>query len=326
MLKTLTGKKNKFPPIFVDQNNLKLIEYLINNRFDDDCAHYTIHLVCKIHQQQPSAAVSSQAASNDNSDGLRRRNVHVPDQDNIQAFITRQPTALQTTNTNTPEEDQLESIHRSLQQLISQTPNLSADELAVYHQLYMQYISLNTQFLQQQGSLAAVPVIEGNANGNINNVNNDNREMLPVNAAGVENNAAAAAAGVDPLEYAYSILRVAILFCIMYTHSSFFRLLFVLIALAAVYFFRNRQPADENRQDNNENTNRDEITEAAPENAGNDGDESTADQGAETADQEGIQQQQEQEEPKPNILSVAFTFVSTLVSSILPDNPTNLIQ
>ena len=175
--------------------------------------------------------------------------------------------------------------------------------------------------------MAAVPVIEGNANGNINNVNNDNREMLPVNAAGVENNAAAAA-GVDPLEYAYSILRVAILFCIMYTHSSFFRLLFVLIALAAVYFFRNRQPADDNRQDNNENTNGDEITNtgAAPENAGNDGDESTAvaDQGAETADPEGIQQ--EQEEPKPNILSVAFTFVSTLVSSILPDNPTNLIQ
>ena len=308
--------------------NLKLIEYHVNNRFDDDCAHYTIHLVCKIHQPQPpaaSAAVSSQAASNDNSDGLRRRNVHVPDQDNIQAF-TRQPTALQTTNTPA-DEDQLESIHRSLQQLISQTPNLSADELAVYHQLYMQYISLNTQFLQQQGSLAAVPVIEGNANGNIDNVNNDNREMLPVNAAGVENNAAAAA-GVDPLEYAYSILRVAILFCIMYTHSSFFRLLFVLIALAAVYFFRNRQPADDNRQDNNENTNGDEITNtgAAPENAGNDGDESTAvaDQGAETADPEGIQQ--EQEEPKPNILSVAFTFVSTLVSSILPDNPTNLIQ
>ena len=306
-------------------NTLRLLGIFFN-RFDDDCAHYTIHLVCKIHHPQPSAApavLSSPAASEDTSDGLRHRNVHVPDQNNIPAF-TRQPTALQT---NTPEEDQLESIHRSLQQLISQTPNLSADELAVYHQLYMQYISLNTQFLQQQGSLAAVPVIEGNADGNINNVN---REMLPVNAAGVENNAAAAAAaGVDPLEYAYSILRVAILFCIMYTHSSFFRLLFVLIALAAVYFFRNRQAADDNRQDNNnENTNREEITntEAVTENAGNDDHEATAsDQGAETADPEGIHQQ-EQEEPKPNILRVAFTFVSTLVYSILPDNPTNLIQ
>jgi hypothetical protein len=251
-------------------------------RFEDECVHYTIHLVCRIKEFQPS---SSAALPSENSSlptnhassgsGLRQRNVRVPEGS---VAVQPQQGMNQTTATNrqsaaanipsggqAAEERQLESIHRTLQDLITQTPNLSADELAVYHQLYIQYASLNTQFLHQlqhgggagsfggavQDNIHAGAAVGGNNNvvggGEVDNAPGGG--MVAVNAA--EDNPAANG-GVDPLEYAYSILRVAILFCIMYSHSSFFRLLFVLLALAAVYFMRNR---NQDGQANNATTN-----------------------------------------------------------------------
>jgi len=336
-------------------------------RFEDDCVHYTIHLVCKIKEHQSSTANSSSRSSSEvvtdntslstpsanhesvHSDGIRQRHTLVPEEGSAADFqqvpTTQQPFfsysnfQQHSTRPQTEEEIQLESINRTLQDLITQSPNMSASELAVYQQVYMQYISLNTQFLQQGGAggnsynnIAATP-INGNVEAVANAVNNNNigdaagGEMV---AAAPANENVAAPAGVDPLEYAYSILRIAILFCIMYSHSSFFRLLFVILALAGVYFLRNRnqeaQAANNNnniidnnniRQQNNaiEEQHAEGVTTENAPNAAQIGDEDTSEEVTEQVEQE----------PKPNILSVAFTFVSTLVSSILPDNA-NLIQ
>jgi len=334
-------------------------------RFEDECTHYTIHLVCKIKENKSatpnnrssSSTVSYNTSSTNpsanhesNSDGLRQRRTHVPEEGTA-AYFHQAPTTQtqlpvinghtnlqQSTRPQTEEERQLEEINRTLQDLITQSPNMSAGELAIYQQVYMQYISLNTQFLQQGAvggsinpvNIAAVP-LNGNVEAVANAVNNNNigdnagGEMIQAGA----NENVPAAAGVDPLEYAYSILRIAVLFCIMYSHSSFFRLLFVIIALAGVYFFRNRNDQAANNNNNVANNRRQRnnaIEEQVVDGGANlvnapNATENSADETSESEEGTEIVE----EEPKPNILSVAFTFISTLVSSILPDNA-NIIQ
>jgi len=297
-------------------------------RFDDDCSHYTIHLVCRIQPPTQQNTNSSHSANiiDSNDDGVRqRRNVSSPSPST--ATSLSQPQVPASAPQLSEEAAQLETISRMLQDLVSNTPNLSMEEMTVYQQLYMQYISLNTQFIQSGGVIQSdhQPAIDNNgqqanealagANGVVA-INNDGGPALV--GDGGDDMAAGGGAGVDPLEYAYSILRIAILFCIMYSHSSFFRLLFVLLGILGIYYFRNRnereQPAvgeegaaavDTTRQhqaDNQQDT----------------------DQAQDSSDESSTDPESEQE-PKPNIFSVAFTFVSTLVSSILPENA-NLVQ
>jgi len=126
------------------------------------------------------------------------------------------------------------------------------------------------------------------------------------------------AGGVDPLEYAYSILRIAILFCIMYSHSSFFRLLFVLLGILGIYYFRNRNQREEAAGGEEGGAAVDAVRQHQADN------QVDTDQAQHSSDDTSTDAESEQE-PKPNIFSVAFTFVSTLVSSILPENA-NLVQ
>eukprot|EP00088_Acartia_fossae_P059492 TRINITY_DN7068_c0_g1_i1.p1 TRINITY_DN7068_c0_g1~~TRINITY_DN7068_c0_g1_i1.p1 ORF type:complete len:418 (-),score=147.68 TRINITY_DN7068_c0_g1_i1:393-1646(-) len=349
-------------------------------RFDDDCAHYTIHLVCRIKENQPSScqqasatassqqesvasqqndvatSSSSNSANNASSDGLRQRHPLAANNTDHQTASSSTTSTVAATTT-ADDASQLAAIQDMLHNLVSQTPNLSVEEMAVYQQLYMQYISLNTQFLQQMqttalssndtspspptpestttvlqrrvtNTVAPPPPAVINNNNVVDNDNNNGDGMLQVG----DNDANNAGGGVDPLEYAYSVLRIAILFCIMYTHSSFFRLLFVLVGLGVIYFLRNRNgnqetqptPAAGQRNNNQEELNDHHTTVAARDNLDRESDGGEGSD-AETALQDETAPGAVEEEPKPNILSVAFTFVSTLVSSILPENA-NLVQ
>ena len=93
----------------------------------------------------------------------------------------------------------------------------------------------------------------------------------------------------------------------MYVHSSFFRLLFVAGGMLLAYLFqgRNRREINNNNnQNNNEPVNENLV-----------GHEDVADvQEAVASDEETVA-----EEPKPNVLVVAFTFVTSLITSILPE-------
>merc|ERR1712107_293581 len=108
----------------------------------------------------------------------------------------------------------------------------------------------------------------------------------------------------DILDYAYAIIRIVILFCIMYVHSSLFRLLFVAGMIMVVYMIQGRN--NNNRENNNNNP-------AGQANNNNNDANNNREQ------EEGEEQPEVDEavelvnrEPKPHILVVAATFVTTL--------------
>jgi len=299
-------------------------------RFDDDSSHYTIHLVCRIQPpptnnttQQQNTISSTSANNNDNNDdGVRqRRNVSSQPVATSATLSEPQVSAPQLSD----EAAQLETISRMLQDLVSNTNNLSVEEMSVYQQLYMQYISLNTQFIQSGGVIQNQPLLNNGQQANealpgaagVVAINNEGAPApaLVADGAGEE---VGGAGGVDPLEYAYSILRIAILFCIMYSHSSFFRLLFVLLGILGIYYFRNRNQREEAAGGEEGGAAVDAVRQHQADN------QVDTDQAHHSSDDTSTDAESEQE-PKPNIFSVAFTFVSTLVSSILPENA-NLVQ
>jgi len=309
------------------QDDQKLEKVL---RFDDDSSHYTIHLVCRIQPpatnttQQQNTISSTSANNNDNNDDGVRQRRNVSSQPATSATIS-EPQVSASAPQLSDEAAQLETISRMLQDLVSNTSNLSVEEMSVYQQLYMQYISLNTQFIQSGGVIHNQPLLNNGQQANealpgagVVAINNEGAPApaLVADGAGEE---VAGAGGVDPLEYAYSILRIAILFCIMYSHSSFFRLLFVLLGILGIYYFRNRNQREEAAGGGEEGAAAVDTTRQHQ--ADNQQD---TDQAQHSSDETSTDAESEQE-PKPNIFSVAFTFVSTLVSSILPENA-NLVQ
>ena len=199
----------------------------------------------------------------------------------------------------------LEAIRDMLTNLIQgnlASGNVSAEEMMALGQVQAQYAALYSQHLQQQ------PVVEQTVT---QFAAQQLQQQQPPQQPAPD---AVAAAGDEEdqgnnvlLEYAYSVIRVLILLCVMYVHSSFFRLLFVAGGMLLAYLFqgRNRREINNNNnQNNNEPVNENLV-----------GHEDVADvQEAVASDEETVA-----EEPKPNVLVVAFTFVTSLITSILPE-------
>jgi len=260
----------------------KLRDFL---RFEDECCVYTIHLVCKL---------ASTTASN--SDGVRNRKqkteascpVPVPSQQHSQEHVDQA--------------HDLQAIQGLLNNFAVQggmtsPQEMSADEMQQYQLLYTQYMNLYTQYIQNQ-SVQQQP--------------EPSSLQPPQNqepAAAVDD-PAEEQGNNDLLDYAYAIIRVVILFCIMYVHSSFFRLLFVAVAILLVYMLQNRTQRRQHQRNNQERPPTPAPVEEARDNT------EDAQGGPSEADSE---LDVETREPKPNIIMVAFTFVTTLFSSIIPD-------
>ena len=250
-------------------------------RFDDECPVYTIHLVCKLQPKQPELNASS------TQDGLRNRLENVP--------IVNQPSVPEPVT----DEGDFVAMRDMLANIVHgnlASGNLSADEMMNINQLQEQYTALYNQYMHSQY------VQQG---------------QVLVHQQGVQQPAqaqpapdAAAAAPVeeqgnnDLLDYAYSVIRVLILVCVMYVHSSFFRLLFVAGGLLLAYLFQNRNRGEINNNNNVEPVNENLVVNDEPV-----GDDAVNDP-EETANVV---------EPKPNVLVVAFTFVTSLITSILPE-------
>jgi len=305
------------------QNDAVLRDFL---RFEDDCSLFTIHLVCKVDNTAETTSSSSRsrsdglydsattvAAESSNpsvAEGLRNRfaasaltaaEQHAA----LPALPPVVPEHLHAAGLS-PEASELEAVRHLM--MSSYHSAMTEAEMASLQAIYTQYMHLYGQYMQtnQSPTEAARPAPlnqEAAAAGQIN-------PAAALQEAPAMNNDAeeeAAPGNNDLLDRAYAIIRVLILLCVMYVHSSFFRLLFVAGGLFLAYYFQGRQFNHDNNNNNN--------------NAGNQAPAVVVegDQGEVPAESEETEQPRVEEEPKPNILMVALTFVTTLISSIVPE-------
>jgi hypothetical protein len=312
-------------------DELRLEQFL---RFEDDCSVFTIHLVCRIPEQAVRKASDADAAAAIGVDGIRHRTTAASSVTAASATteIVDRPAEVTATISEvlSAEARELARIQELLQGLAAAPAAAATEEaeLRSMEAVYRQYVHLYSQHMlhvqqeaaaerqrprhHQQNDHQLVPHFEGGAaavlaaeeEGGINNNNNNN----------------------DLLDRVYAITRILLLFSVIYFHSSFFRLLFVaVVAFLAHRFQNNLAPRPQNNNNNNNmraqnnNNNNNEVNLRQ-------GDNRNADNGAVNAEAnvggdlntEGEEGEGEEQEDKPNVLVVAFTFISSFLSSIIP--------
>jgi len=331
---------------------LKDSDHLCNIlRFEDECSAFTFHLVCSIPQKQKPLPSSS-------SDGLRQRTNATSSSSNASSVSSSLPepsTNVQATNPMM--EDMMRTFSAQYSQAMASMPSTPSEaEVMAMQQMYNQYLSLYMQYMQSQATpqphqsqvlfqenlpaqnqfnlgephaVAAAPVA-GEAAPNAAMVMN-------AGAAGQIQDDAGGDRNRDILDWVYVMTRVLLLFSVIYFHSSFLRLAFVAGLGFLVYLYQNRRngrarvgvqnpqqvqpnrrnerPVAQNPLANPENEQQDEHAV----HAGDSGDEINVDTNG--ADDSTTAEAAAVEEPKPSRFAVIFTFFSTLISSIIPEQP-----
>merc|ERR1712212_636814 len=277
-------------------------------RLDDSVSAYTLHLVCALPQQR---------------EGLRYRPAPavLPP---AEAAVVPPPatyTAPTAQETNQTMEEMMRSFSTQYTTAMSSLPpSPSEAELAASQELYSQYVGLYMQYLsgtapgtqyehlvpQQQQQ----EVQEG-AQGEVQGVQAPGAGMV-MNAGG--GGAVAADAGGernrDILDWVYVMTRVMLLFSVIYFHSSFWRLAFVAGLGFLVFLYQNRQQGRARRHQ-----------QAAPVVAPVQEVEEQEEREDEEAEEgeEGAEDQRQEEQPKPSRVAVVVTFITSLISSIIPE-------
>ena len=300
-------------------------------RFEDDCQKFTFHLVCampqkKTQEPQPSTSSSVQQPEPSFPDGLRQRSVG-------------QGTTVETgVDMN---QMMREFSTQYSEAMASMTNNPSEADIAAMQQLYNQYVSVYMQYMQSQSwdqQQMFFPQAVGGAGG---------QEQAPgqevaapaggdqgVDAgAGMVMNAGGpgAAAGQiqeaqggdrqrDLLDWVYVMTRVMLLVSVIYFHSSFLRLAFVVGVGFFAYFYQNRvrqMRLQRQRLEQQQQRQRQQQAEQQQQQQNDNDDASDASNDEETDEAEDI----EIEEPAPSKLAVFLTFCTTFVTSLMPENP-----
>jgi len=285
-------------------------------RWEDDCEVFTFHLVCKVPaKHQPSTAPQSSSAP--------RNPIPTP-------TPTPSAQASQGSNMEQMMADFSEQYSAAMASMAGQP---SEQEVAALQGLYNQYLSIYMQFLASQGTPIPhpgpplqAPALDPQDPPAEADPNPHHAQAAP-NAALVMNAGGAAGAAVgqeevgdrernrDVLDWVYVMTRVLLLVSIIYFHSSFFRLAFVTGLGFLVYVFQNRRLAMIRRQ---------EMEEAAEAARAAQAEVNRERERAENEEEEietgGEEMEQEPEpEPAPSKFAVALTFVTSLVTSIVPD-------
>jgi len=301
-------------------------------RFEDECQKFTFHLVCamphkKIEEHRSSQASIPQQQQPEPSfpDGVRQRSV----QGNVET---------------TPGVDMNQMMQEFSSQyteaIASMTNNPTEADIAAMQQLYNQYVSVYMQYMQSQSwdqqQAAAAQMFFPPAAGAGGQENG--REAAPpadqVDAgagAGMVMNAGGpgAAAGQiqeaqggdrqrDLLDWVYVMTRVMLLVSVIYFHSSFLRLAFVVGVGFFAYFYQNRvrqMRIQRQRQEQQQRQHRAEQQLQQQENTNEDASDASNDEEAEEAEDIVT------EEQAPSKLSVFLTFCTTFVTSLMPENP-----
>ena len=118
----------------------------------------------------------------------------------------------------------------------------------------------------------------------------------------------------DILDWVYVITRVMLLTSVIYFHSSFLRLAFVAGLGFLVYLYQNQNRAGQQLRRQQQQQQAEQPQQPPQRDEG----ESTE----EGEDQDHVEEAVEVlEEPAPSKLAVIVTFLTTLVSSIIPEQP-----
>jgi len=315
-------------------------------RFEDECPAFTFHLVCSIPRKEIAAPASS--------DGLRQRPVGLSNA----TTGTSIPEPVSRTNTNQNNaimEEMMRTFSTQYSQAMtsmSNTPNEA--EMVAMQQMYNQYLSLYMQHMHSQSVPQQSQVFLQQNFPNQNQFDFAGPVAAPVAGEGAPNAAMVMNAGAagqiqadavgnrnrDILDWVYVMTRVLLLFSVIYFHSSFLRLAFVAGLGFLVYFYQNRRngraPARVQNQQQVPPINRNNRGNARAQNQqpNPDGLEQQNDdreQAEESSDETNVESDDNDdanaveapvlEEPQPSKLAVIFTFLSTLVSSIIPEQP-----
>jgi len=131
--------------------------------------------------------------------------------------------------------------------------------------------------------------------------------------AGAGPGAVAADAGGDRnrdiLDWVYVMTRVMLLFSVIYFHSSFWRLAFVAGLGFLVFLYQNRQQGRARRPQ--------QVAPVVPPAPVEELDEQEEREEGEEEGEGG--EEQEEEQPKPSRVAVVVTFITSLISSIIPE-------
>jgi len=284
-------------------------------RFEEECTAFTFHLVCAIPQKTDEKL----------GEGLRYRPAASTPAD--QASIPP-PATYVTPNSQETMEEMMRNFSSQYSQAMTSLPSVPNEtEIAAMQELYNQYLGLYMQYLGAQAPAAQYqhlvappgPVEQEVPQGvqEAPQVQVQGPEAGMVMNAGGGGAVAAEAAGDrnrDVLDWVYVMTRVVLLFSVIYFHSSFLRLAFVAGLGFLVFLYQNRQNGRVRRAQAAPAPPPPPIPEEVPENQEN----QEENQEAQEEEIEG-HEAQEQEQPKPSKLAVFVTFVSSLVSSIIPE-------
>jgi len=300
-------------------------------RFEDECPAFTFHLVCSIPQKQMASPASS--------DGLRQR----PNgSSNATSGTSLSEPVAQTNNQNNPMmEDMMRTFSTQYSQAMASMPSTPSEaEVAAMQQMYNQYLSLYMQHMQSQSAPQQSQFLLQQNLPNQNQFNFAGPDAAPAaqvagegapNAAMVVNAGAAGQIQADAggnrnrdiLDWVYVMTRVLLLFSVIYFHSSFFRLAFVAGLGFLVYVYQNRRNgrARAGAQNQNRPNARAQNQQPNPEVVEQQQDDQVANEADVETDDTDAVETPAVEEPKPSKFAVVFTFFSTLLSSIIPEQP-----
>jgi len=292
-------------------------------RLDDEVTTYTFHLVCSLPQK---VSQTSQEPETE----LRQRHTATS---RTQAGSTSSSSS--STGTVGESEEMAEMMREFSTQysaaMASMVNNPSEAEMVAMQQMYNQYVSLYMQYMQSQ-SLQQAPLFVPHqqdqpvAGAGVDLQPQVAGDGVPAgneapNPGGLVMNAGAAAAGQiqdggdrqrDILDWVYVMTRVMLLFSVIYFHSSFFRLAFVAGLGFLAYFYQNRirQPAQNIQQQQQQQQQQQPGDHQAQQPA----------QTEEETDPEVVVEEEEEEVP-PSKFAVLVTFFTSLISSIIPEQP-----
>jgi len=316
-------------------------------RFEDECPAFTFHLVCSIPRKQKASPASS--------DGLRQRSSGSSSSNTTSGTSLPEPVAQINTNQNNPMlEEMMGSFSTQYSQAMasmSGTPNEA--EVVAMQQMYNQYVSLYMQYVQSQSAPQQYQALwqQNLPNQNQFNFAEPNAApAFPVAGEGAPNAAMVVNAGAagqiqadaggnrnrDILDWVYVMTRVLLLFSVIYFHSSFIRLAFVAGLGFLVYVYQNRrngraragaqnqqqeqqQPIRRNARAQNQQPNPEDLEQQGEE--GEQTEESANETETDDNDDANAVEAHVVEEPKPSKFAMVLTFFSTLVSSIIPEQP-----
>jgi len=277
-------------------------------RLDYSVSAYTLHLVCALPQQR---------------EGLRYRPAPAVLPPADAAVVPPPATYTATTQeTNQTMEEMMRSFSTQYTTAMSSLPpSPSEAELAALQELYSQYVGLYMQYLsgsapgtQYQHLVPQPPQqqeVQEGAQGEVQGVQAPGAGLV-MNAGG--GGAVAADAGGDRnrdiLDWVYVMTRVMLLFSVIYFHSSFWRLAFVAGLGFLVFLYQNRQQGRARRPQQ-------VAPVVAPAPVQEVDEQEEREEGEEES--EGGEEQEEEEQPKPSRVAVVVTFITSLISSIIPE-------